>query len=339
MSEALKTFVLLTFFIAVIVVVVYGFTSILTRFGKSNDAPIWCNVNSNDPNEIAFHCPHLSLAFNIPNNSVRIKSEVPGETPLDFTGNASQLHFGKFVQKTVTEYTDTSIRSSSGEIYTIANTGSYQRGTGIYDVKVSWNKDGSELETNIRVSDYERQLLNNIIEMMQSVKVERDKAAATERRRLEEEAHATEEKARKERLAAEEKARVDKQASEEKAKSDALQNVRNQSTQLLKVWEIDPNSTFMTYRYRESDGGYISTMLAADKEGRGGAVLNDGKDTWSGSWKNAQINEQGDTLEIQIDDPAFREKNLKERRFAIKYFDREQRLEWIDRIRILSAQA
>lgn len=80
-------------------------------------------------------------------------------------------------------------------------------------------------------------------------------------------------------------------------------------------------------------------MLAADKEGRGGAVLNDGKDTWSGSWKNAQVSEVGDTLEVQIDDPEYRKQNLKEHRFVIKHMDREQRVEWIDRIRILSGQA
>lgn len=143
---------------------------------------------------------------------------------------------------------------------------------------------------------------------------------------------------------------AEKQIIENKRKADeallkaeqhkiSTENVRNQSFKLLNDWGIDPEGAFKTYHYRDNDGGYIYTMLAADKEGRGGAVLNEGKDTWSGSWKNAHVSEVGDTLEVQIDDPEYRQQHLKERRFAIKGFDKDERVEWIDRIRILSGHA
>lgn len=119
---------------------------------------------------------------------------------------------------------------------------------------------------------------------------------------------------------------------------EASKKASEQAEQYLKDWGLHGENPFIRYYY--SNDGSITEMLAALSDGRGGAVYNGGKNFWSGSWKNAVVNEVNDTLEIQVDDPDYRSKHLKEHRFVIPSgWKREQRLEWFDRIRILSAQA
>lgn len=118
----------------------------------------------------------------------------------------------------------------------------------------------------------------------------------------------------------------------------ASRKASEQAAQYLSDWGLNGANPF--YRYDYSRDGVISHMLAALPDGRGGAVYNNGQNSWAGSWRNAVVNDVNNTLEIQIDDPDYRSKHLKEHRFVIpSQWKREERLEWLDRIRILSAQA
>lgn len=118
---------------------------------------------------------------------------------------------------------------------------------------------------------------------------------------------------------------------------EASKKASEQATQYLQAWGVHDASPF--YHYYYSTDGVITQMLAALTDGRGGAVYNNGQNSWRGSWRNAVVNDVNETLEIQVDDPSYRSKRLKEHRFVIpNNWKREERLEWFDRIRILSAK-
>lgn len=321
----METFGILIFLVAVIggvVLLMLGVTALLSRFNKNADPPTWCNPNSLDQNVLGFHCPDLSLAYTATDNSVRMRCIDAEGISYEFEGDASDINLSALNEEKTTEYVQDYVSDNTGFKHSIGSPRSYQRGTGIFTLGIQWKASPSlTLSKTIRINNEDRIKLDKFRERVDKLTMDHFLKA--------------------EILKSEFKAKeyADNAAAEQKAKADALQNVRNQCSKLLRDWSIDPEGAFMTYRYRDDDGGYICTMLAADKEGRGGAVLNDGKDTWSGSWNNAQVSEVGETLEVQIDDPEYRKQNLKELRFVIKYMDREQRVEWIDRIRILSVHA
>lgn len=313
-------------FVGVVAIVVFV-TFLIKRDEEINDPEVmkWLNLNNQDPDLIKFHSTDLSFVYTRSSNNLQIHSRGYDGKVLNFNGISSAIEFGNFSMRTVYQSTDTSVTSSSGQTFTIHGTGGYDRTTGLYrlDVKLkdSFADDGIAIQTFPTVTEVDRDRLKSIFSEIKLVNFKKEQELK--------------QRAKAEQLQKE----ADDLEAKKKEEEDALKNVRTQYSRLLSEWNIASEGSFKTYHYRSSNGGFICTMLAADKEGRGGAVLNDGKDTWSGSWKNARVNEVGETLEIQIDDPVYREKNLKERRFVIKYFDREQRLEWIDRIRILSAQA
>lgn len=131
----------------------------------------------------------------------------------------------------------------------------------------------------------------------------------------------------------EEKKLAAQQKAEEVAKKAATQ-----AAEYLKDWGIQGVNSYCHYYY--SNDGQITEMLAALPDGKGGAVYNSGKNYWTGSWKNAVVSEVDNALEIQVDDQVYRGKYLKEHRITIPpNWERKTRLEWCDRIRILSSQA
>lgn len=282
-------------------------------------------------NNLRFDACALSVAYDKTTKMLRIASKaanylgpVPMPNPFSFLDQYTKIP------------TNTYATTSRGESITIHGTGNYEQHTGvrvhindmisntafIYNL-YDWK--GNSYTFSMKIALALNNVLTNIYDLHAS-----DMAPVYKAEKIQQEELAK---------ASAQQRKADEEAAKEAASQKILENVRNQCSKLLNDWGIDPEGAFKTYRYRDDDGGYICTMIAADKQGRGGAVLNDGKDTWSGSWKNAQVSEVGDTLEVQIDDPEYRKQNLKELRFVIKYMDREQRVEWIDRIRILSAQA
>lgn len=319
--DTIKMWLFLIFLLVVIVALIMGLVALISKFSKNTDAPTWCNPNSLDPNVLGFHCQDLSLAYTANDNSVRMRCIDAEGVSYEFEGDASDINLSALNEEKTTEYVQDYVSDNTGFKHSIGSPRSYQRGTGIFTLGIQWKASPSlTLSKTIRINNEDRIKLDEFRERVDKLTMD----------------HFLKAEILKSELKAKEYA--DNAAAEQKAKADALQNVRNQCSKLLRDWSIDPEGAFMTYRYRDDDGGYICTMLAADKEGRGGAVLNDGKDTWSGSWKNAQVSEVGDTLEVQIDDPEYRKQHLKERRFVVEHMNREQRVEWIDRIRILSAQ-
>lgn len=133
-----------------------------------------------------------------------------------------------------------------------------------------------------------------------------------------------------------EKSEMEKLVKQQKAEESSTK-ASEQATQYLKEWGMFGDESY--YRFYYSNDGVVTEMLAALPDGRGGAVYDAGKKSWVGSWKNAVANDVNDSLEIQVDDPDYRSKHLKEHRFVIpSNWKREQRLEWLDRIRILSSQ-
>lgn len=276
----------------------------------------------------------LSVAYDKATKKLRIASKTAnyyGSMPSDCTFY--------FAEEIIDISTNTRATTSSGETITIHGTGSYSKHTRtfvyvsdhsgksnlVYDSTFPYVSSQDKYIFTIKLADALKQILKQIsgiytAEMAPIYEAERKQAQELAK------------------VAAEQR-KADEEAAKEAASQKILENVRNQCSALLEKAGINEAECFKCYRYWEKDGGYICAMLAADKEGRGCAIFNEGKDTWLGSWKNAQINEVGDTLEVQIEDPEYRKLNLKERRFIIKYFSREDRLEWIDRIRILSGQA
>lgn len=303
--DTIKMWLFLIFLLVVIVALIMGLVALISKFSKNTDAPTWCNPNSLDPNVFGFHCPSLSLAYTATDNRLKTRVISLKDKPWEFEGNAQDIKITFARIPKAEEYAPGSSNKDRGY---------WAKGITVYCIEHDRTK--VEFYLNDRYK-YNMDVFLDKVRVLSNDYLLKSEAVINE-------------------LKAKEQA--DKAAAEQKAKADALQNVHNQCSKLLSDWGIDPEGAFKTYRYRDDDGGYICTMLAADKEGRGGAVLNDGKDTWSGSWKNAQVSEVGETLEVQIDDPEYRKKNLKEHRFVIKHMDREQRVEWIDRIRILSAQ-
>ncbi len=77
--------------------------------------------------------------------------------------------------------------------------------------------------------------------------------------------------------------------------------------------------------------------IVADRAGRGGVAYIDpssGIVKWTGGWRGARAGQNGDYLEILLDDPDYRHKHLKEHRINIDMMFGV--VEWMDRINILS---
>lgn len=84
--------------------------------------------------------------------------------------------------------------------------------------------------------------------------------------------------------------------------------------------------------------GRIVALLAANRSGRGIIVHADGNETWSGEWRGASASVADGRLAVQVDDPAWRQKHLSERRFLLgERWTAEERQAWADRISLLAA--
>lgn len=259
-----------------------------------------------DVNRMSFNHRLIEIVANKALNTIRIKVG-------DFTydGSPSKLRFVYTKLTKVKAYTPTFTgRTSSGDLV-------YGQGGApvVYDdltgnTAITIIADGREKHLELRNSVAEKMNLvtDNIVAWGNEVSLKE-----------------REEKSRAEKLAKQQKAEeISKKASE-------------QAAEYLKEWGMHGHDPY--HRFYFSNDGTITEMLAALPDGRGGAVYNAGKNSWVGSWKNAVANEVNDALEIQVDDPDYRSKHLKEHRFVIPSdWKREQRLEWLDRIRILSSQ-
>jgi hypothetical protein len=92
------------------------------------------------------------------------------------------------------------------------------------------------------------------------------------------------------------------------------------------------------YRYRHDADGALIEVLAADREGRALAWYGGGNQRWSGRWKGATVKATRPALEIVVDDPAYREKHLTDRRVILaETWSQALRDEWVSRIEILAA--
>lgn len=321
-------------FVAIVVFV----TFLIKLDEKSNDPKVleWYNENIYNPDEIKFRSSDICFIYNINNKNIRIVAGKKDDGyAIDFNGPASHIEMFPFEEETVVEYTDTHGTTSRGDSFTLKHTGQYNRGTGIYreeirqysgPMQITLGDEDSDLKwpsvytsAFIRVNTPEKERLTEIFN-----KIAEDCSSAAMHEAVKKEVELYEKK----------KAQA---AADEKNREDADKNAEIQCIQLVQNWGLNPDNHFRSYRHNTNNGGIIYSMLAADRSGNGGAVHDQGNGTWHGSWKNSKINEAGETLEIQVDDPEYREKNLKERRFVIEGFDKATRIEWVDRIKILAA--
>lgn len=84
----------------------------------------------------------------------------------------------------------------------------------------------------------------------------------------------------------------------------------------------------------------LTQAIAVDKTGKAVVVYNNGAGTWMGSLKGATAQVVNNKLELKVDDPAYREKHLAERRFSLLEGEkREVLVEWEDRINMLAKSA
>jgi hypothetical protein len=91
------------------------------------------------------------------------------------------------------------------------------------------------------------------------------------------------------------------------------------------------------YSTHAENPGVLLEAIAADREGRGYAVYNKGQSTWIGSWKQAVVHETRQGLDIQVNDSAYRQQHMTERRFQLgAHFTVQSCQEWVSRIRLLS---
>lgn len=89
-----------------------------------------------------------------------------------------------------------------------------------------------------------------------------------------------------------------------------------------------------------NSSGMLTEAIAVDRSGKALAVYNKGASTWMGTLKGASAQIVGDKLELKVDDPAYREKHLTERRFSLLEKEpREMLVEWEDRINLLAKTA
>lgn len=105
---------------------------------------------------------------------------------------------------------------------------------------------------------------------------------------------------------------------------------------MMKEWGFPVDNNVMANFNYNPKTGEIHELLVAFPDGRGGAVFDDGKGKWSGSWKGAVATDEKERLSIKIDDPDYREKYFKELRFYIVKMSADMRTEWSDRINILA---
>jgi hypothetical protein len=93
-------------------------------------------------------------------------------------------------------------------------------------------------------------------------------------------------------------------------------------------------------KIRIDDAGMLHEAIAVDRSGKAFAVYNNGKSTWTGTLKgaSASINDKNQYLEVMVDDPAYREKNLAELRFHVAFYPapKKELDEWKDRINLLA---
>lgn len=132
-------------------------------------------------------------------------------------------------------------------------------------------------------------------------------------------------------LEAVEKANLDKEERKKKAE----ERLEAATRAFIEECQFDPGST-RAGTFTQDEDGNLMTAIAADSTGRGGLIYNQGKDKWIGSWKGAKVEVSGNNLEILLDDPDYRAKKFTERRVTMEFLSKPQRLEWYDRINILS---
>jgi len=86
--------------------------------------------------------------------------------------------------------------------------------------------------------------------------------------------------------------------------------------------------------------GVLRWAIAVDRNGKAVAVYDEGAVTWIGTLKAASAQIIDNKLEVKVDDAAYRNKHVTERRFMIlEKQPREVLVEWEDRINLLAKKA
>ncbi len=127
---------------------------------------------------------------------------------------------------------------------------------------------------------------------------------------------------------------VRQQARLEKSKVDAHANLQ------ALLAQAGVTGSDLWSKYSHDLDGRIVALVAASRAGRGVIVHANGEQTWSGEWRGASARVNEGRLEVQVDDPAWRQQHLSERRFALgERWTPEERQAWADRIGLLAAAA
>lgn len=104
------------------------------------------------------------------------------------------------------------------------------------------------------------------------------------------------------------------------------------------VHQAGLDTSAMWSRYGHDPSGRLAYAIAADRSGRGFAVYADGAQTWQGHWRGASCRFEDGALQVQVDDPAYREQHMSQRRFSIgERWEKAEQQAWLDRIQLLSA--
>lgn len=157
-------------------------------------------------------------------------------------------------------------------------------------------------------------------------------ARAAERQQQAEAAAAAAEARERQAREAEARATRDEQARREQGRRAA----HDAMAALVRQAGVDTSA--MWSRYGHDLDGRLAYAIAADRSGRGFAVYADGAQTWVGHWRGASCRLEDGALQIQVDDPAYREQHLSQRRFSLgARWEKAEQQAWLDRIELLAA--
>lgn len=234
------------------------------------------------------------------------------------------------IKKQTRSVTESKVASGFvGGQFTTFRTGdfiTYDKDTGQALVRVTRDKElvGSFEMPNGRINDLQK-LVNHIqkrVLEINSIHLEEMKQAKI--------------KEEEEKIKAEEE-RI--KAEEERIKAKALQKVRIKEKAENNILEFiaktGAKNPFYTYNYFMADGE-LMWAIVADRDGAGGAIFENGKGEWIGSWRGSEVAVTTDGLAIKVDDQKYRTENLSERRFTMPVSPHDKVIEWSDRIKILS---
>lgn len=207
--------------------------------------------------------------------------------------------------------------------------GTYERGTGFGTLWVTITSDGQtrrlSFATNISTGNAVAETCKAIAAHVQAPldAQEAQLAAAAEQQRLQKEQQRRDDDATQVQQV---------HAAKERTAAAAQEIVRAAGLSTL------PEEVFIHYAGNKQGG--VSELIAADRQGRGVLVYEDGASTWQGYWAGAQVSCDEFCLHIKLVDAVYRQQHLKERRASLLRKDGKLvRQEWADRISILSGPA